>query len=158
MSNNYMTNKKVLNFIKSIKYLRDDVIKGYEKKFDEAIKLYESRKIEKQTTLTTIINNLRYKYSVEKGVKALQKYSTYEPAIGIKKTGSVYNPDRKDKQFHIMCKITLDVEYLSGKKNNRNKKNKETFSECRVIIAKTLTDAKNIMLKDIEYDYNIEES
>ena len=61
MSNINMTSKKVLNFIKSIKYLRDDVIKGYEKKFDEAIKLYESRKIEKQTTLTTIINNLRYK-------------------------------------------------------------------------------------------------
>ena len=159
MSNNInMTNKKVLNFIKSVKYLRDDVIKGYEKKFDEAIKLYENRKIEKQTTLTTIINNLRYKYSVDKGVKALQKYSTYEPAIGIKKTGSVYNPDRKNKQFHIMCKITLDVEYLSGKKNNRNKRNKETFSESRVITAKTLTDAKNIMLKDIEYDYNIEES
>ena len=159
MSNNInMTNKKVLNFIKSVKYLRDDVIKGYEKKFDEAIKLYENRKIEKQTTLTTIINNLRYKYSVDKGVKALQKYSTYEPAIGIKKTGSVYNPDRKNKQFHIMCKITLDVEYLSGKKNNRNKRNKETFSESRVVTAKTLTDAKNIMLKDIEYDYNIEES
>ena len=98
MSNNInMTNKKVLNFIKSVKYLRDDVIKGYEKKFDEAIKLYENRKIEKQTTLTTIINNLRYKYSVDKGVKALQKYSTYEPAIGIKKTGSVYNPDIKNK-------------------------------------------------------------
>jgi hypothetical protein len=61
MNNNIMTNKKVLNFIKSIKYLREDVIKGYEKKFDEAIKLYESRKIEKQTTLTTIINNLRYR-------------------------------------------------------------------------------------------------
>ena len=91
-------------------------------------------------------------------MKALQKYSTYEPAIGIKKTGSVYNPDRKFKQFHIMCKITLDVEYLSGKKNNRNKKNKETFSESRVINAKTLTEAKDIMLKDIEYDYNIEES
>ena len=51
-----MTNKKFLNFIKSVNYLRDDVIKGYEKKFDEAIKLYENRKIEKQTTLTTIIN------------------------------------------------------------------------------------------------------
>ena len=79
MSNINMTSKKVLNFLKSIKYLRDDVIKGYEKKFDEAIKLYESRKIEKQTTLTTIINNLRYKYSVEKGVKALQKYSFMSP-------------------------------------------------------------------------------
>ena len=44
-----MANKKVLNFIKSILYLRDGVTKGYEKKFDEAIKLYESRKIEKQT-------------------------------------------------------------------------------------------------------------
>ena len=52
---NNMANKKVLNFIKSILYLRDWVIKGYEKKFDEAIKLYESRKIEKQTILTPIV-------------------------------------------------------------------------------------------------------
>ena len=47
MSNINMANKKVLNFIKSILYLRDGVSKGYEKKFVEAIKLYESRKIKK---------------------------------------------------------------------------------------------------------------
>ena len=103
-----------------------------------------AKRLKKQTTLTTLISNLRYKYSVEKGVKVLQKYSTYEPAFGIKKTGSAYNPDRKDKQFNIMCKITWDVEYLSGKKNNRYKRNKEMISESRVIIAKTLTDAKKI--------------
>ena len=34
-----MANKKTLNFIKSILYLRDGVIKVHEKKFDEAIKL-----------------------------------------------------------------------------------------------------------------------
>ena len=90
----------------------------------------------KQTTLTTIINNLRYKYSVEKGVKALQKYSTYEPAIGIKKTGSVYNPDRKDKQFHIMCKITLDVEYLSGKKIIVIKRIKKHFQNLELLTQK----------------------
>ena len=83
--NNNMTNKKVLNFIKSIKYLRDDVIKGYEKKFDEAIKLYESGKIEKQTTLTTIINNLRYKYSVDKRVKALKNIQPTSPQLELKK-------------------------------------------------------------------------
>ena len=83
MSNINMANKKVLNFIKSILYLRDGVIKGYEKKFDEAIKLYESRKIEKQTTLTNIIYGLRYKPDLDKLLKALQKYTTYEPVIGI---------------------------------------------------------------------------
>ena len=61
MSNINMANKKTLNFIKSVLYLRDGVIKGYEKKFDEAIKLYESRKIEKQTTLTNIVYSLRYR-------------------------------------------------------------------------------------------------
>ena len=153
-----MANKKVLNFIKSILYLRDGVTKGYEKKFDEAIKLYESRKIEKQNTLTNIIYGLRYKPNLDKALKALQKYSTYEPVIGIKKTGSVYNPDRKDKKFHIVAKVSLDVEYTSGKKKKQTKKNKEIFSESRVITAKTLTDAKNIMLKDIKDDYNNEES
>ena len=97
ITNINMANKKVWNFIKSILYLRDGVIKGYEKKFDEAIKLYESRKIEKQTSLTSIIYGLRYKPQLDKSLKALQKYTTYEPAIGIKTTGSVYNPDRKDK-------------------------------------------------------------
>ena len=115
-NNNTMANKKVLNFIKSILYLRDGVTKGYEKKFDEAIKLYENRKIEKQTTLTNIIYGLRYKPQLDKSLKALEKYSTYEPAIGIKKTGSVYNPERKDKQFHIVAKVTLDVDYKSGRK------------------------------------------
>ena len=44
ITNINMANKKVLNFIKSVLYLRDGVIKGYEKKFDEAIKLYKSKK------------------------------------------------------------------------------------------------------------------
>ena len=122
-----MANKKVLNFIKSVLYLRDGVIKGYEKKFDEAIKLYESRKIEKQTTLTSIIYGLRYKPQLDKSLKALQKYTTYEPAIGIKKTGTVYNPERKDKQFHIVSKITLDVEYTSEKRRNKQELIKKYF-------------------------------
>ena len=158
ITNINMANKKVLNFIKSVLYLRDGVIKGYEKKFDEAIKLYESKKIEKQTTLTSIIYGLRYKPQLDKSLKALQKYTTYEPAIGIKTTGSVYNPDRKDKQFHIVSKITLDVEYTSGKKKIQTRVNKEIFSESRIITAKTLTDAKNIMLAGIKDDYNVEES
>ena len=57
-----------------------------------------------------------------------------------------------------MAKVSLDVEYTSGKKKKQTKKNKEIFSESRVITAKTLTDAKNIMLKDIKDDYNNEES
>ena len=36
--------------------------------------------------------------------------------------------------------------------------NKEVFSESRIITAKTLTDAKNIMLAGIKDDYNVEES
>ena len=36
--------------------------------------------------------------------------------------------------------------------------NKEIFSESRIITAKTLTEAKNIMLAGIKDDYNVEES
>ena len=153
-----MANKKVLNFIKSVLYLRDGVIKGYEKKFDEAIKLYESRKIEKQTTLTSIIYGLRFKPQLDKSLKALQKYTTYEPAIGIKKTGTVYNPDRKNKRFHIVASVTLKVEYFSGKKKKQTKINNERFSESRIITSKTLLDAKKIMLEGIKDDYNVEDS
>ena len=153
-----MSNKKVLNFIKSIVYLRNDIDKPYLTKFDEAIELYKNRKIEKQTTLMNIINGLKYKKTVEKSLKALKKYTTYQPAIGIKKTGSVFNPERQPKKYHIMAKIKLDVEYLSGKKNSINKHNKEVFTESRVIIAKTITEAKMIMLEDINDEYNVEES
>ena len=48
-----------------------------------------------------------------------------------------------------MAKVSRDVEYTSGKKKKQTKKNKEIFSESRVITAKTLTDAKNMMLSDI---------
>ena len=52
-----------------------------------------------------------------------------------------------EKRFHIMCKITLDVEYVSGKTNNHNIGNKEMFSVSRVIKANTLSEAKNILFE-----------
>ena len=57
-----------------------------------------------------------------------------------------------------MAKVSLDVEYTSGKKKKITKKNKEIFLESSVIISKTLADAKNMMLSDIKDDYNNEES
>ena len=74
--------------------------------------------------------------------------------IGIKTTGSVYNPDRKDKKFHIVAKVSLDVEYTSGKKKKQTKMNKEVFSESRIITAKTLTEAKNIHSSLTETSYH----
>ena len=150
--------KKVLNFIKSIMYLRDDVIPQYVTKFDEAVRLYKNRKIEKSNSLMMIINGLKYKKTVDKSLKSLQKYTTYEPVIGIKKLNSVYNPDRQFKKFHILAKVTMNVKYKSGKQNNKLKVNKETFTESRVIIAKTKNDALDIMKEDIKYEYDIEES
>ena len=148
-------NKKVLNFVKSIMYLKEDVIPQYVQKFDQAVQLYKDRKIEKSSSLMMIINGLKYKKTVDKSLKALNKYVNYQPVVGIKKAGDIYNPDRKDKKFHILAKVTMNVEYKSGKKI---KVNKEKFTESRVIIAKTKKQALEIMNEDIKDEYDVEES
>jgi len=154
--------KKILNFINSINYLKSSINKNYISKFDDAIELFKNRKIEKKTSLMMIINNFNLfsnKKDIDKSLKALEKYSHYEPVIGIKKLGSIYQDlsKVKEKRFHIMSKVNVNVEYNSGKKNIK-KINRETFTESRIIIAKTLALAKETMMEDIKYDYDMNDS
>ncbi len=62
------------------------------------------------------------------------------------------------KNFHIMCEVLLNVKYNSGKKNQKENINNETFRESRVIKATSFSEAKEIMNEKIRDDYNVEES
>ena len=121
ITNINMANKKVLNFIKSVLYLRDGVIKGYEKKFDEAIKLYESRKIEKQTTLTSIIYGLRYKPQLDKSLKSLQKYSTMNQQSELKKPVQYITQREKINSFILYLKLHYLLNISQEKRRNKLK-------------------------------------
>ncbi len=57
-----------------------------------------------------------------------------------------------------MCEVVLNVKYNSGKKNQKENINNETFRESRVIQATSFAEAKEIMNEKIRDDYNNEES
>ena len=54
-----------------------------------------------------------------------------------------------------MVDVITEVKYKSGKKIVVNK---ESFSESKIINAKTITTAKKLMIDYINENYNIEES
>jgi hypothetical protein len=106
--------------------------------------LYKDRKIEKQSSLLKIIMQLKGDREANKAIYAIKKYSKFNPSIGIKEKGKVLNPERKSKNFHVMGQVILNSNYT---RNGKNVIYKEWFTESRIISAKTLTEAKEILKK-----------
>ena len=96
-------NNKFKNFTYSIAYLKNAINKKNQPLFDVVTSLYESRKIEKKDSLFKIINLLKNN-KIDDANKLIKKYSIYKPAIGIKETGAVLNPERQSHNFHMMAK------------------------------------------------------
>lgn len=141
-----MNNKKYLRFVESLKYLKERVRPQDKKYFDVATSLYVERKIEKKNTMYNVANLLASKVDkkVDQAKELIKKYKKYNPAVGIKETGRVLNPQRKYKNFHIQANVKCEFETLELVHNRKRKKSSfiEKFTESRVIKAKTLTEAK----------------
>ena len=127
----YMSKNKVKNFLNSIMYLKDQIPKQNRQYFDDATSLYLDRKIEKQSSLMKIVNALKYNNSkdVKQSLLSLNKFKKFEPVKGIKQAGSVYNPDRSLKNFHIMAEIKLKIKYKRADRKNKYVTNIESFND-----------------------------
>ena len=74
----------------------------------------------------------------------LNKFNGNTPQVGIKKAIPL-------KNYHILVDVITEVKYKSGKKIVVNK---ESFSESKIINAKTITTAKKLMIDYINENYS----
>jgi hypothetical protein len=151
-----MSNKKRLNFLSEVSYLRSKLSKENQKYFDVASKLYTEAKIEKKNSMWNIIFGLMSGEQVKraKAISAIKKFREMKPVIGIKEKGSVYNEARHPKNFHIQANITLRTKY-----NTENKhKYEKVVTESRIVKAYTLSEAKAEYEDDLNYLYNNQDS
>ena len=147
--NNKMSNK-FEDFVKTISSDRNKIVKANRKYYDEATSLYINRKISQKRSLELIINALVLNNTkdVKKALLKLNKFKGNAPNVGIRKATPL-------KNYHILVDVVTEVKYKSGKKI---KIYTETFSESKIIRAKTITTAKKLMEEEIKEQYNFEES
>lgn len=159
MSKKNNNNKKFKNFVKSISYLKKSIPKENRKYFDEATSLYIDRKIEKKISLEKIIDALRLNKpkDVKQALLKLSKFKQNIPIKGVKQKGMVYNKERAPKNFHILVDVVTEVKYTKEGKENKVTSS-ESFSESKIISAKNVNIAKQLMETYIRNEYNIQES
>ena len=147
-----MTNlKKFRNIINNLSYYKSTINKKYINYFDEIASLYLARKIEKQTTVVKLLNKLSSRGAGPKSaVKLIEKYSHYEPVVGIKVASRpetlARNAKLYNKNFHIRLNFLLRVTKLkSGFSYD------EELSFGQIVAAQSAHEALKI-IKDIVYE------
>lgn len=145
-------NKKFINNINSIRYLRDDIKPNLRKYFDEVTSLYLTRKIEKQNSMMKIIYLLR-EGKKDDAKKLIKNFEKNKPVVGIKTKGSIFNEARRINTYHMQVNIKIKS---TVKKTGRIYF--DTFTESNIIKAKTLKIAQRQYKEDLESRYNHEDS
>lgn len=151
-----MSNKKRLNFLSEVSYLRSKLSKENQKYFDIASKLYTEAKIEKKNSMWNIIFGLMSSEQTKrtKAIAAIKKFNEMKPVIGIKQKGSIYNEARQPRNFHIQANIDVKIKYNTPKKDQFQK----VITESKVIKARTLTEAKEEYQSELMDLYSLEDS